>query len=1124
MPLVIREPKTEAPTTKSLVLRTAAPNPLAVSIDPLPATVDPLQAQAVDPAGDLNFDDFGKEILEAPQLAPVAPADREIGLAIRRETREQRAERQGEEVGQLFGPQAKADFVTAQLGGMNPQLFDQHLGDIASSETKSFSESAGEFIGAIGPAVGDVAKSVLNASLKVGSAMLFAPPEEKLAVAIEGGKASVEAFARNAVGLGELGSNLFGALGDELGTQEEEIKREYIRRLATLRNRALMDKGLLIDPKDVDADLLATAELLVSPENIIPGAGPALRAGRGGKILQAASRLPRTIARESIKKSSRVVNIVAAGVEESIKGTRALKAKAVAGVKGGGKNLGEKAKKVLLPEELRGVKVPGAVKTAGGLLALPGRVPLALGLFTTSVGARGVQAMARKIRTVSGSIADPNRQRRFLDRMHLEHNSKLAGIASRLGGTQAGDILFNAVVDGTTVGTLAAAEAFLAGEDATGAGTAFGSAAGIGGLISGAVGERGAGATTSLLQDGSISSRSQGSFDQAKKQILAKRGPAMVEFDQASKLDAMPDAAKAVLGEAAESGFLPNNVLFLEGKDFNNAAKLSLARDDVSATTHDNAVLSFPEDNVLLLNADSDLSGPASMKVIAEELGQIGATEMLKSQPGLVALEAKRFEDPNGREIPVDRMDAMGTTKINAEMASFMDDYNQAADAAGAPPISTFFEAITQYYGAAAGVSLSSPTSVFSPSTPVWVQKVVHSTRTRMLRSTGQAIQNRPTTARAIDAQANTAMGRHIQQQFKIWQQEATALKAKSNQAYSNQTTNVALDERSALAKGRAARQGIDVPQGKDAASQAAAIVAADPNSNGPVRTFTPKLGGRRPKRREMLDLLSTFTGGKASGRTRIVGLPEPLINKWLERYAPDDQASTLAFLNSMLEAGANKQAQNFFYFTREGQHRGSGDHRNMVPTGRWGFVDRSADTLKALKKGKDIGREITVPEENGILQMEVRDLDAIDYNLRLAELDNIYDGLFADFAEAKAHVLSELDNFQADPTYQVSDLTKVTLMDDLTPTKKVKGVVTLREDRIDLDLKTDKFKEFFTKNKKKGGLERTNKAVDFDRILAAANNINGSTNFGQRGAQRGLNFTAIPEGFDFSVPFQPAE
>jgi len=140
-------------------------------------------------------------------------------------------------------------------------------------------------------------------------------------------------------------------------------------------------------------------------------------------------------------------------------------------------------------------------------------------------------------------------------------------------------------------------------------------------------------------------------------------------------------------------------------------------------------------------------------------------------------------------------------------------------------------------------------------------------------------------------------------------------------------------------------------------------------------------------------------------------------------------------------------------------------------------------------------------------------------YNLRLAEID----GVVQNFAESKAQVLGELDQFQADPSFEVSDITKVVLGDELLATKKVRGQAerVLIPERVELDLKTDKWKEFWEANKpgteaspKPGSLERSLKTIDFDRILAAADNVDGSTNFGQRGAQRGLNFTVVPEGF----------
>ena len=104
--------------------------------------------------------------------------------------------------------------------------------------------------------------------------------------------------------------------------------------------------------------------------------------------------------------------------------------------------------------------------------------------------------------------------------------------------------------------------------------------AGFAGPLGGLLGLRGAGASTQKIdpQTGRITSRAQGSFDIAQQEINARRSEALLELDQSNMLNDLPDEIKAVLGEAAEAGLLPNDVIMASGDNFLKAAGILAAQ------------------------------------------------------------------------------------------------------------------------------------------------------------------------------------------------------------------------------------------------------------------------------------------------------------------------------------------------------------------------------------------------------------------------------------------------------------------------------------------------------------------------------------------------------------------
>jgi len=871
-------------------------------------------------------------------------------------TEDQFAELQYNNIADEFDTELADAWREAKIN--NPALpsFNEFLSQDAD---KTALQKTGDFVAGAGRGLSSIAGSLVRNAVRRGKTLAFGSPQERLDMMIEDVKVGAEGLARNVVGIGKAAENLAGAIGDFAVSDIEEKRREFRRKIENedLQNR--INKGIIIDPKTVDEDALAVAEVVSDPLNLT---GPIGQIGRMGKLGIAAQKMgqaPRSIARGVIKGTAKVAGKPLGFTMKTV-GSGAEKL---------GKAVKQRGKSALSTTAIVDVAGTGGKATATALGGI-------VGGKTAELAGRGLKNLGVKTQAVASALANPTRQKRFLDILHQEHGSKLAGIASRLGGTQAGDVLFNAVVDGTQAGILNAAEANLRGLDAGGLGEAFGTGAAFGGALGATLGESGAGASTRLVDPltGEMTARSKGSFNLAQQEINSRKSQALMDIDQSKKLEAMPNEVKAALGQAQEAGFLPDDIILLDNKDFGRAVEALKSKPDV-AGEFNNGALYFADDNVIMLNSDQDFSGAEGLRIIGEELGHVAMTQVMKSDPSIIQREAKRFEDPKGRALQTDT----GEVKVNKELSNFVDAYNREADASGAPRIESFEQAVVEYYGAQAGIDMASNQSVFSPKMPVWAQKVVHAGRQQLLNFMGKQPRNTPSYAKSIDQAANTPTGKYVREQYRIWQQEARTLNKAVDDALKTYTSP------------------------KDVKTRKGAV---DDLKNDPVSTGQPVIAPELKKQTKLRegDLIKTAKNAGIPierGQAVIRGaIPENVKTVWVEQFPKSKQAEARAWIDKVEADALNRQAMTFRYETKTGP-RQSPELRRRYAVAEGGFV---------INKKNEI-------------QMQVRDMDAINANIQVAMQEGRTGNKTAD--QIQTEVLVDLQQFDNNPDFEVSDQTR---------------------------------------------------------------------------------------------------
>jgi hypothetical protein len=367
---------------------------------------------------------------------------------------------QSEDVADEFGAEIGSKWARAKTLDPSFPDFSQFQDERAATTTIDEVE---EFASGAKRGLAHVTKSIMREAWRQGKVQAFGTPQEKMALIRDNIKAGAEGFARNLFGLTKAGENLAGAIADKANTDEEEVRREFMRRVDNFDFNQNVNDGILIDPKTVGEDNLLVAELAADPLNLTGVGGVVARTGKLGQVMQKIGNVPRATARHAIKGTAKIAG----------KPVGFITKKVGQGLESVGKRVKSRGKQAVGTTAIVDVAGTGGAATGTALTAIVGGKAVEL-------AGRGLKNLGAKTEAVARAIASPNRQKRLLDRLHQEHGSKLAGVASKLGGTQAGDVLFNAVVDGTQAGILNAAEATLAGRDAAEIGEAFGTGAGLG--------------------------------------------------------------------------------------------------------------------------------------------------------------------------------------------------------------------------------------------------------------------------------------------------------------------------------------------------------------------------------------------------------------------------------------------------------------------------------------------------------------------------------------------------------------------------------------------------------------------------------------------------------------------
>jgi len=814
-----------------------------------------------------------------------------------------------------------------------------------------------------------------------------------------------------------------------------------------------------IDPTDELTAQRLNAIELVGPASLPLTAvgGKALQAfGLGDKLLKA-NRVTNSLGRKVFKKGAGTTARVAGALSE--KPLRKIS-----------KEAGKASKKA------KGLIGPAAfldVITTGGS-AIGTAVSTMIGGSIVNKIANKMANGAAKMRTYGKVLADsPDRHKRFLDILATEHGSSTAGLASKYYGTKAGDLLWDMAFDGAKVSALGAAEATLAGRDIEAIGEAAGGGLAGGAALGAAFGDRGAGSSTNLVNpDGTATARSLGSFDRAN----INKSRALADLDQANKMGGLPDEVKAAVGFYGEMGILPDNVILLDPKDFKLAASLMQTRIGENVEMN-NSALYLPSDSTIFLNAKGKFTDGDGLRIMGEELGHHAMSNVIANDPTIVMTEAQRFSDPNGKLMLLSRSDKRRKqfageqgaryTRVNKEMADFIDQYNQAADASGAPRIETFEQALQEWFGAQAGISMASNKATISPSAPLWVHKVGLGIRNMQMKALGKSPRNTRSYAKSIDEAASTPMGKYTREQYKAWVRDLEQVEAKTDKIW-NETTEPA-----------------NVKTIEDALRELTNSDAV----TGRVIT-KPEGAKKQPKPGDLVRVAKKYPHKVERQMVRLQNLPDEVISQWAMRYPEGQRQAMIDWLTGLRDDFQNRISWDGYYQNETGPDRGRIKFRNMQFTGRSSvrdvpakfepILDEQGNKIRDPKNKRKFLKKEVSPQRNGVLFLEVRDLPSLKKNYDKAAREGRTSKSFDDVV---TELDADLQQFDADPKHVLSDQT-LALMGE-----KKKGARKLNAPWSDFRA------------------QRTLREVEADGIMGLGETSDGFTGFGQIGGQEGLMF-----------------
>lgn len=1028
-------------------------------------------------------------IRQMRQLDPSDPAVAEIAernqtaITLFDRTKEQFRADGGDEAAEMF------DKITISTNQM-PKSLDQFTKQRAADASIPLSEDIKDFVNDF-PRLGEIAvESGSDAIVKTlkGAAKLHQnlqphlqqdplmrnlgikqrTPEENMDAILQDGKSLVEGGSRNLLGLKNLGQNILGGVIDEFNSHEEEIHREWVRGLENQAFQINVGNGIIYDPDDLDPDVLFFSEMAADPINLVSfGGGKLVTAGP--KIFRPIGKIPtlnRSIARNVIRKGpvflGQGVNkfkTVGGSVKDFVLTKSPInREKITEFIEDLAAKNPNKAKAI--KKNVQDVKTGFNIGTGG--------VPnfLVATIKDLPENLKGIGEFREK---VARQLSQPEQRRRLLSRLAVQEDSKFAAIAEKFGGTEVGDVLFNAVVDNVPPATLNSLIVLAQGGSQEDAARAFGETAGFL-LLGEPIKDRGAGATREQ--------RVQGSFEQARNERFTQAGDprqrlqALGDIYQKDNFNKMPDEYKEIIGIGNELNILPKNVLYLAGDDFNAAAR-SLQNPDVrnntSVTRYDNGALYFPGQDVLLLNSDSKLTGRAAMSLIGEELSHSAMARLVQQDPSFMLRQARVFGDPKGREMPFQLSEEVGNAplkniKINAELAKFVDDYNVQAEASGAPQINDFSRAIDEFFASEASTLFTTGSDELFKRTANPVKNVVAGMRKKMLELVGVNVGSRNR------------------------QQQINKIKDQGLKTYAREQLGQFIKERqkidNSITERYKSRENIKVPEGEGVVDFSAEVIQSNPNvvtvetvakpldsANAKSKQVKTKRLGKSFKKQfeetvdrdaltnqDVMRKSQTARGGIQRTGKR---LGEDTASLYLSTFNKGFREDAAGMLNGLQGAIDNGQAINGTFRTRKGINQGTIENRTFLPVG-WQFSGTP-----------------------GNLKLAIRDVDAIDNNVSIL-VDNGLSGGRSK-SELKNHIMNEVR--KSNETGSVpDDVTKVIFRDE----SKQAGIIT------DPDLN-----DFILNDRKRGAkkrlLQATFKTPDFEGVIGfgALPGMNSPMSFG---------------------------
>jgi len=405
--------------------------------------------------------------------------------------------------------------------------------------------------------------------------------------------------------LKQFGSTVMGAAKDMVFANDDEALRNSYNRYRDNFEYYQNERPELIEEYTTDApSFVSFGANFVDPTTLVPFVGPAaklgsvtLKSAKLGKMAKIMDAIEKTtsLPAKGLSKGGRY--IIKKGADLSSK------------VAGGIGKLGQKAE---------GLKSAVAGVGVGGYTAAAVNPYLGAGLGAfTAFAPKIAKHTGKGAETILTALASEGGQKRFLQRLALTAETKAARqaalIAHKAGGTKLADMMFNSIVNGTSVATMNTALAYAAGGGPEETGQAFGQ-----GYVSGAMGV--------MNQPGMKGGKTQAARDASSVNFMESK---LVET-QLQAFRKMSPEARLAFATLEEAGVPSPNLVFL-----NNDNYLQLVRSKypnakkVPNAEHD------PSDNTIYVNEDGDMAKGSreAMAILTEELGHGFITQAIKDDP-----------------------------------------------------------------------------------------------------------------------------------------------------------------------------------------------------------------------------------------------------------------------------------------------------------------------------------------------------------------------------------------------------------------------------------------------------------------------------------------------------------